>query len=65
MRYEFADCEWLAIKPMLLNKPRGVPRVDDRLILDGGSMLLADRGYDNQLPHVRPACFDSAMAAPQ
>jgi transposase len=26
MRYELADYEWLAIKPMLPNKPRGVPR---------------------------------------
>lgn len=25
MRYELADYEWTAIKPMLPNKPRGVP----------------------------------------
>ncbi|GLR85104.1 hypothetical protein GCM10007857_18140 [Bradyrhizobium iriomotense] len=24
MRYELADCEWAALKPMLPNKPRGV-----------------------------------------
>jgi len=24
MRYELADYEWLAIKPMLPNKPRGI-----------------------------------------
>ena len=29
MRYELADYEWIAIKPMLPNKPRGVPRVSD------------------------------------
>jgi transposase len=29
MRYELAEHEWLAIKPMLPNKPRGVPRVND------------------------------------
>jgi transposase len=28
MRYELADYEWAAIKPMLPNKPRGVPRVN-------------------------------------
>jgi transposase len=28
MRYEINDYEWRLIKPMLLNKPRGVPRVD-------------------------------------
>ena len=30
MRYELTDYEWAAIKPMLPNKPRGVPRVNDR-----------------------------------
>jgi transposase len=30
MRYELADYEWVAIKPMLPNKSRGVPRVNDR-----------------------------------
>ena len=27
MRYELTDDEWATIKPMLPNKPRGVPRV--------------------------------------
>ena len=35
MRYELADHEWIAIKPMLPNKPRGVPRVNDRRVLNG------------------------------
>jgi transposase len=26
MRYALTDYEWTAIKPMLPNKPRGVPR---------------------------------------
>jgi transposase len=30
MRYELSDFEWTAIKPMLPNKPRGVPRVATR-----------------------------------
>jgi transposase len=30
MRDELTDFEWDAIKPMLPNKPRGVPRMDDR-----------------------------------
>ena len=33
MRYELADFEWAAIKPMLPNKPPGVPRVNDRRVL--------------------------------
>jgi hypothetical protein len=35
MRYELNDREWAAIKPMLPNKPRGVPRVNDRRVLNG------------------------------
>jgi transposase len=35
MRYELSDFEWSAIKPMLPNKPRGIPRVDDRRVLNG------------------------------
>jgi hypothetical protein len=32
MRYELADHEWVAVKPMLPNKPRGVPRANDRRV---------------------------------
>ena len=35
MRCELADHEWTAIKPMLPNKPCGVPRVSDRRVLNG------------------------------
>jgi transposase len=35
MRYEPTDEEWAAIKPMLPSKPRGVPRVNDRRVLNG------------------------------
>src|SRR6201987_1873832 len=35
MRYELTDCAGFAIKPLLPNKPRGVPRVDDRCVLNG------------------------------
>jgi transposase len=34
-RYELTDHEWLIISPLLPNKPRGVPRVDDRRVLNG------------------------------
>lgn len=34
-RYELSDFEWRVIEPLLLNKPRGVPRVDDRRVLNG------------------------------
>ena len=34
-RYELTDREWAIIEPLLPNKPRGVPRVDDRRVLNG------------------------------
>jgi transposase len=34
-RYELTDFEWKTIRPLLPNKPRGVPRVDDRRVLNG------------------------------
>ena len=33
-RYELTDFEWSIIEPLLPNKPRGVPRVDDRRVLN-------------------------------
>ena len=35
MRYDLSDYEWGIIKPMLPNKPRGIPRMDDRRVLNG------------------------------
>jgi len=34
MRHELTDFEWSAIKSFLPNKPRGVPRVNDRRVLN-------------------------------
>ena len=34
-RYDLTDFEWSIIQPLLPNKPRGVPRVDDRRVLNG------------------------------
>ena len=34
-RYELTDHEWSIISPLLPNRPRGVPRVDDRRVLNG------------------------------
>jgi transposase len=34
-RYELSDFEWSIIHPLLPNKPRGVPRADDRKVLNG------------------------------
>jgi transposase len=50
MRYELADYEWLAIKPMLPNKPRGVPRVNDRRVLNGIFWVLRSGAPCRDLP---------------
>ncbi len=34
-RYDLTDFEWRVIEPLLPNKPKGVPRVDDRQVLNG------------------------------
>lgn len=34
-RYELTEREWSIIAPLLPCKPRGVPRVDDRMVLNG------------------------------
>lgn len=34
-RFDLSDQEWAVIAPLLPNKPRGVPRVDDRRVLNG------------------------------
>ena len=35
MRYELTDFEWAAIRSFLPNKLRGIPRVNDRRVLNG------------------------------
>jgi transposase len=50
MRYELADYEWTAIRPMLPNKPRGVPRVNDRRVLNGIFWVLRSAAPWRDLP---------------
>src|SRR5262245_12421755 len=50
MRYELADFEWAAIKPMLPNKPRGVQRVSDRRVLNGIFWVLRSGAPWRDLP---------------
>lgn len=61
MRYELADHEWVAIKPMLPNKPRGVPRVNDRRVLNGIFWVLRSGAPWRDLPdHFGPytTCYN-------
>ena len=50
MRYELSDYEWSVINPMLPNKPRGVPRVDDRRVLNGIFWVLRSGAPWRDLP---------------
>ena len=34
-RFDLSEGEWAVIAPLLPNKPRGVPRKDDRRVLNG------------------------------
>lgn len=50
MRYELTDEEWAAIKPMLPDKTRGVPLVNDRRVLDGIFRVLRSGARWRDLP---------------
>ncbi len=50
MRYELTDFEWAAIRPFLPNKPRGVPRVNDRRVLNGIFWILRSGAPWRDLP---------------
>src|SRR5262245_6758987 len=50
MRYELTDNEWTAIRSMLPNKPRGVPRVNDRRVLNGIFWVLRSGAPRRDLP---------------
>jgi transposase len=53
MRYELADHEWAAEKPMLPNKPCGVPRINDQRVLSGIFWVL------RQEPNLKQFCLRS------
>jgi transposase len=50
MRYELTKDESIAIKPMLPNKPRGIPRVNDRRVLNGIFWVLRSGAPWRDLP---------------
>ena len=50
MRYALSDAEWRLIDPILLCKPRGVPRVDDRRVLNGIFWVLRSGAPWRDLP---------------
>lgn len=49
-RYDLSDTEWRLIEPLLPNKPRGVARVDDRLVINGIFYILRTGSPWRDLP---------------
>lgn len=49
-RYDLTDFEWRVIEPLLPHKPRGVPRVDDRRVLNGIFWVLRSGAPWRDLP---------------
>src|SRR5262245_57747435 len=61
MRYELSDNEWRIIREMLPSKPRGVPRVDDRRVLNGIFWVLRSGAPWRDLPDSygpRTTCYN-------
>ncbi len=61
MRYELTDFEWIAIKPFLPNKPRGIPRVADQRVLNGIFWILRSGAPWRDLPETygpRTTCYN-------
>ena len=49
-RFDLSDKEWDIIEPLLPNKPRGVPRTDDRRVLNGIFYILRTGSPWRDLP---------------
>jgi transposase len=67
MRYELTDFEWAAIRSFLPNKPRGIPRVDDRRVLNGIFWVLRSVAPCRDLPMSygpRTICYHCFTPAP-
>jgi len=60
-RYDLTDFEWRVIEPLLPNKPRGMPRVDDRRVLNGVFWVLRTGAPWRDLPErygPRTTCYN-------
>jgi transposase len=60
-QYDLTDFEWRVIEPLLPNKPRGVPRVDERRVLNGIFWVLRSGAPWRDLPErygPRTTCYN-------
>jgi transposase len=61
MRYELSNQEWSIIRAMLPTKPRGIPRVDERRVLNGIFWVLRSGAPWRDLPPIygpRTTCYN-------
>ena len=56
MRYELTDFEWSIIRPVLPANSRGIPRVDDRQVLNGIFLVLRSGAPWRDLPDCYRPC---------
>jgi hypothetical protein len=64
VRYELTEYEWTAINPFLPNKPGGVPRVNDRRVLNGIFWVLRSGASWRDLPeNFGPLCVPKTSSA--
>ena len=64
MRYELSNKEWSIIRMMLPSKPRDVPRVDDRRVLNGIFGVLRPGAPWRDLPAIygpRTTCYNRSV----
>jgi transposase len=55
-RFDLSEAEWRNIAPLLPNKPRGVPRTDDRRVLNGIFYILRTGSPWRDLPERYGSC---------
>lgn len=60
-RYDLSDFEWSVIQPILPQKSRGVPRVDDRRVLNGIFWVLRFGAPWADLPELCPKVGDGVI----
>jgi transposase len=72
MCYALTDAEWSIIQPILPTKSRGVPRVDDRRVLNGIFWILRSGApwrdlleFQNEVQHPRLDMISGRLEEPE
>jgi len=61
-RYDLTDAEWSVIQPVLPQKSRGFPRVDDRRMLNGIFWVLRS-GVQRDNQDGNPCCLTTGCSS--